>query len=127
MVASQAGPSNTMQSRERRASARPGGLSYKKTPGSTMGTGSCDSPNYEPVLKKSLAAAAGAAAIGALVAASVARHDGAALGTQRRIGHHRRKGQVLLRIGLGGPQRECFRSEERRVGKECRSRWSPHH
>ena len=21
----------------------------------------------------------------------------------------------------------CLRSEERRVGKECRSRWSPHH
>src|SRR2546430_15297267 len=21
----------------------------------------------------------------------------------------------------------CFRSEERRVGKECRSRWSPYH
>ena len=24
-------------------------------------------------------------------------------------------------------QREDARSEERRVGKECRSRWSPHH
>ena len=23
--------------------------------------------------------------------------------------------------------RECQRSEERRVGKECRSRWSPYH
>ena len=23
--------------------------------------------------------------------------------------------------------RICFRSEERRVGKECRSRWSPYH
>ena len=22
---------------------------------------------------------------------------------------------------------ECIRSEERRVGKECRSRWSPYH
>ena len=22
---------------------------------------------------------------------------------------------------------ECWRSEERRVGKECRSRWSPYH
>ena len=21
----------------------------------------------------------------------------------------------------------CYRSEERRVGKECRSRWSPYH
>ena len=24
-------------------------------------------------------------------------------------------------------ERESFRSEERRVGKECRSRWSPYH
>ena len=24
-------------------------------------------------------------------------------------------------------KREMFRSEERRVGKECRSRWSPYH
>ena len=24
-------------------------------------------------------------------------------------------------------QKISFRSEERRVGKECRSRWSPHH
>src|SRR3712207_2605204 len=28
------------------------------------------------------------------------------------------------RLGGGG---ECRRSEERRVGKECRSRWSPYH
>src|SRR6516165_4055343 len=25
------------------------------------------------------------------------------------------------------PPRRCARSEERRVGKECRSRWSPYH
>src|SRR5690349_23189707 len=25
------------------------------------------------------------------------------------------------------PARCCLRSEERRVGKECRSRWSPYH
>src|SRR3712207_7126135 len=25
------------------------------------------------------------------------------------------------------PAGGCFRSEERRVGKECRSRWSPYH
>ena len=24
-------------------------------------------------------------------------------------------------------ERKVFRSEERRVGKECRSRWSPYH
>src|SRR2546430_658311 len=29
---------------------------------------------------------------------------------------------VILRLGVGG-----MRSEERRVGKECRSRWSPYH
>ena len=29
-----------------------------------------------------------------------------------------RQGQIWIRI---------FRSEERRVGKECRSRWSPYH
>ena len=30
-----------------------------------------------------------------------------------------------LEITLTG--KECGRSEERRVGKECRSRWSPYH
>ena len=33
-------------------------------------------------------------------------------------------GQGLLK-GLG--ENTFFRSEERRVGKECRSRWSPYH
>src|SRR2546430_9636619 len=32
-------------------------------------------------------------------------------------------GQVLLRLLV----HDGFRSEERRVGKECRSRWSPYH
>ena len=37
-----------------------------------------------------------------------------------------------LEIGMNGPDGEplCIdvaRSEERRVGKECRSRWSPYH
>ena len=33
-------------------------------------------------------------------------------------------------LTLSGSKVECFeqeRSEERRVGKECRSRWSPYH
>src|SRR5688572_33161221 len=31
-------------------------------------------------------------------------------------------------VPVGSPQSETFkRSEERRVGKECRSRWSPYH
>src|SRR5256886_9162422 len=31
------------------------------------------------------------------------------------------------RIGYGSRQEISCRSEERRVGKECRSRWSPYH
>ena len=30
-------------------------------------------------------------------------------------------------IGLHEGHTDLFRSEERRVGKECRSRWSPYH
>ena len=33
-----------------------------------------------------------------------------------------REGDVLLQASDG-----TYRSEERRVGKECRSRWSPYH
>src|ERR1035438_7739629 len=33
-----------------------------------------------------------------------------------------RPGASVLKIGS-----RCSRSEERRVGKECRSRWSPYH
>ena len=32
-----------------------------------------------------------------------------------------------LRLGAGVVITITFRSEERRVGKECRSRWSPYH
>ena len=32
-----------------------------------------------------------------------------------------------LRIRSGLSDKKRFRSEERRVGKECRSRWSPYH
>src|SRR2546425_12462224 len=39
------------------------------------------------------------------------------------VGHVR---PPLLRAGCG-LRRRVFRSEERRVGKECRSRWSPYH
>ena len=30
-------------------------------------------------------------------------------------------------MGTSGPSLDVWRSEERRVGKECRSRWSPYH
>ena len=36
-------------------------------------------------------------------------------------------GGVSLTGGRGSPYRAFPRSEERRVGKECRSRWSPYH
>src|SRR2546430_12493053 len=42
----------------------------------------------------------------------------------------RRRGRGLLGLELGQPLtfgQERARSEERRVGKECRSRWSPYH
>ena len=50
----------------------------------------------------------------------------------------RRAGELGVRRALGASKREIFkqllieagvvgRSEERRVGKECRSRWSPYH
>src|SRR2546425_8710331 len=38
-------------------------------------------------------------------------------------GEHARLGGVTV----DGAQRRRGRSEERRVGKECRSRWSPYH
>ena len=34
---------------------------------------------------------------------------------------------LLHAIRFNYPGLSCFRSEERRVGKECRSRWSPYH
>src|SRR3712207_9494166 len=40
------------------------------------------------------------------------------------------KGRVRtcgLKPGKSGPRSSRTRSEERRVGKECRSRWSPYH
>src|SRR6266571_86644 len=35
--------------------------------------------------------------------------------------------QQRLRLTAGTQLLACRRSEERRVGKECRSRWSPYH
>ena len=34
---------------------------------------------------------------------------------------------VLVRVDFNVPRSKETRSEERRVGKECRSRWSPYH
>src|SRR3989475_9625288 len=53
---------------------------------------------------------------------------GEAIETGRGLFRHRRRAH---RAGAGGPARQigmgAERSEERRVGKECRSRWSPYH
>src|ERR1035441_3907001 len=38
-----------------------------------------------------------------------------------------RRRSPLPRRNRSTPRRKANRSEERRVGKECRSRWSPHH
>src|SRR5256885_7876081 len=35
--------------------------------------------------------------------------------------------QLLPPLFASATSRNCKRSEERRVGKECRSRWSPYH
>ena len=34
---------------------------------------------------------------------------------------------IELKVDRGNQKKLCGRSEERRVGKECRSRWSPYH
>ena len=36
-------------------------------------------------------------------------------------------GSVIAITAIGDTVRKLTRSEERRVGKECRSRWSPYH
>ena len=47
---------------------------------------------------------------------------------------HRKKGKLVTsgmgkagQIAMNIATTFCSRSEERRVGKECRSRWSPYH
>ena len=34
---------------------------------------------------------------------------------------------VITMLAIGQGSKKSIRSEERRVGKECRSRWSPYH
>src|SRR2546421_7709948 len=50
----------------------------------------------------------------------------------RRLGERERRGVRVGEAGVGLPRGsadvvDVDRSEERRVGKECRSRWSPYH
>ena len=37
------------------------------------------------------------------------------------------EGEYVAIMGESGSGKTTLRSEERRVGKECRSRWSPYH
>nr|WP_180530675.1 hypothetical protein [Staphylococcus haemolyticus] len=37
------------------------------------------------------------------------------------------EGDKVIIMGHKRPDLDAIRSEERRVGKECRSRWSPYH
>src|SRR5258708_27293927 len=50
----------------------------------------------------------------------------AARGTKIRSVEEFRSGDVICNP-LSRSDSKSFRSEERRVGKECRSRWSPYH
>ena len=43
-----------------------------------------------------------------------------------KVGTAEAKGYVGV-VALGDASIQAARSEERRVGKECRSRWSPYH
>src|SRR5690348_17529060 len=58
--------------------------------------------------------------------------------TLQRMGRNRRDGtkawngqrieiELLIGVGAARGNRRTPRSEERRVGKECRARWSPYH
>src|SRR5258708_34530182 len=63
-------------------------------------------------------------------AGRVVRREPGEAGLERRLDrrdvaigdHHRDEGADARGLGAGND-----RSEERRVGKECRSRWSPYH
>ena len=52
------------------------------------------------------------------------REDGGVSGVSSSCGA---RGGFLLRHGEDHGASRAARSEERRVGKECRSRWSPYH
>src|SRR5215472_15093232 len=63
------------------------------------------------------------ATIAALIAASVAGHDGAAFGAERRIRYRRSERQCLLRFGFCGTQIRSFPSF--RCGIFCTQEFCP--
>src|SRR2546422_11584909 len=56
-----------------------------------------------------------------------ARLPAASESNEAQIVAHFRAGQQATQLGQFERAVEEYRSEERRVGKECRSRWSPYH
>src|SRR3989440_8861104 len=57
--------------------------------------------------------------------AAAADADAGADGIDLRVLRHDRELRLVARLALDRLDED--RSEERRVGKECRSRWSPYH
>ena len=60
------------------------------------------------------------------IALSVAAHNGLAVAHLSMFGSEAQKKKFLMPLAKGETL-GAWRSEERRVGKECRSRWSPYH
>ena len=46
---------------------------------------------------------------------------------KHKIKQYKKEETIMLQQVMTNPGEIIFRSEERRVGKECRSRWSPYH
>ena len=63
--------------------------------------------------------------LGGLLLSRIAEAFITAYGVKMRGGTLRFQAQYLRKIAV--PRPNLTRSEERRVGKECRSRWSPYH
>ena len=47
--------------------------------------------------------------------------------TKSSAGDKHETGRAMLQLEMEKAGQQLARSEERRVGKECRSRWSPYH
>ena len=62
---------------------------------------------------------------GALKAVEVSRS--ASVYALRHVGYHRLPPGAIVEGEVADGEVLATRSEERRVGKECRSRWSPYH
>ena len=57
----------------------------------------------------------------------VVTQDPTEKGLRKTLNYGHTLGHAIESYYLQNPNREAERSEERRVGKECRSRWSPYH